>query len=55
MLRYLCLSTSSDPEVVVYPDSGKVAAIAGGWPPETRHIGRLGEGVGYYDGEDTGD
>ena len=50
-LRYLCLSSGSGPEVVVYPDSGKVLAAAGGWPPKVRVIARLGENLGYWDGE----
>ncbi len=51
-LRYLCFSSGSDPEVVVYPDSGKVMAAAGGWPPKVRLIARQGESLGYWDGED---
>lgn len=54
-LRYLCLSDTADPEVVVYPDSGKVMCAAGGWPPKIRQIARRGESLGYYDGEDTGE
>ena len=30
--RYLCLSTMEDPDVVLYPDSGKVGVIAGSAP-----------------------
>ena len=50
-LRYLCLSSGSDPEVVIYPDTGKVMALAGGWPPKIRLIGREADNLGYWDDE----
>lgn len=53
-LRYLCMSSTSDPDVVVYPDSGKVTAAAGGWPPTVRVVAREGDSLGYWDGEDVG-
>lgn len=66
VLRYLCLSTVVEPDVLVYPDSGKVGVYAG------ESAGDLGEKevfaeflrarvgyyrlrgaeVGYYDGEE---
>ena len=56
-LRYLAVSTRHSPEVVEYPDSGKVAVMAGapggGTPPEDmlRHVSRLKDAVDYWDGE----
>jgi uncharacterized cupin superfamily protein len=56
-LRYLAVSTMELPEVVEYPDSGKLGVQAGthgGRPagPETlRHFARVKDGVEYYDGE----
>ena len=56
-LEYLCLSTMIQPEVVEYPDSGKVGAIAGA-PPGGKKTGRGVRGfyktdsaVDYYEGE----
>ena len=54
VLRYLCLSSGADPEVVIYPDSGKIMAMAGGWPPEVRMVAKQGESLDYWDGEDIG-
>lgn len=52
-LVYLCLSTLHKCEVVGYPDSNKVAMIAGRSRDETwiRQIHRKGESLAYYDGE----
>jgi len=56
-LRYLCVSTMIDPEVVVYPDSRKVGVMAGSAPggdPSKRTLAgiyRQASGVSYYDGE----
>ncbi|MCY3878821.1 MAG: cupin domain-containing protein [Rhodobacteraceae bacterium] len=57
-LEYLAISTMNDPEVVEYPDSGKFAAIAvapgaGFMEAHLRFIGRAGDSVGYFDGEET--
>ncbi len=56
-LEYLCLSTMIVPEVVEYPDSGKVGAIAGAAPGGDK-TGRNVYGfykrdsaVDYYEGE----
>lgn len=59
-LRYICLSDQHTADVVGYPDSNKVAALAAprgaawgaGWVAEWY---RAGTGLGYYDGEDTGE
>jgi uncharacterized cupin superfamily protein len=61
VLRYLCFSTLHTAEVVGYPDSKKVGAIAGPsleaalrgehW---VRMFAFEGAGVGYYEGEDVG-
>ena len=58
-LRYLALSTMRDPEVLVYPDSGKVGAMAGAPPGGTgdRDVDayfRRGDAVDYWDGEADG-
>ncbi len=56
-LRYLCFSTMSEPDVMVYPDSGKVGIFAGaapGGPKEKRTFSkflRSDAEVGYFDGE----
>jgi uncharacterized cupin superfamily protein len=66
MLRYLCLSTAVEPDVLVYPDSGKVGVYAGeaaGDVEEEEVIAEFlragvayyhldGAEVGYYDGEE---
>lgn len=54
-LKYLCFSTQIDPEVVVYPDSNKVAIAVG--PPRKRifaGVYRMESGVDYYDREPDG-
>lgn len=55
-LRYLAVSTMITPEVVEYPDSGKLAMISR--QPRTdgplrllRHVTREGDAVDYWDGE----
>ncbi len=56
-LRYLAVSTMETPEVVSYPDSGKVGVLTGnmaGTPPapgDLRHWLRLADSVGYWDDE----
>lgn len=56
-LKYVCISTMRDPEVVEYPDSGKFAAIAVRPGPDffrahLRYIGRTETSLDYYDGEE---
>lgn len=57
VLRYLCFSTMLEPDVMVYPDSGKVGIFGGaapGGPGEKRTFSKFLRGdaeVGYYDGE----
>ena len=57
VLRYLCVSTMIEPEVALYPDSGKFFVLAGSPPGGDKdqrsfsHIGRLADSVGYWDGE----
>jgi uncharacterized cupin superfamily protein len=59
-LEYLALSTSQPADIVVYPDSNKVAAASLKRPPPVppefavREIYRRGAAVDYYDGEETG-
>lgn len=56
-LRYLAVSTMDLPEIVEYPDSGKVGAIAGSHrsrqptPDSVHHFTRLKDAVDYWDGE----
>ena len=56
-LRYLCISTRHDPDVVEYPDSGKFAVMSGvpagqGMAgAKLKFTGRLGQAVDYFDGE----
>ena len=55
-LRYLAVSTMRDPEVLVYPDSDKVGAMAGTAPggENERDVDayfRRGDAVDYWDGE----
>jgi uncharacterized cupin superfamily protein len=51
-LKYLSISTKESPEVVEYPDSGKVLSMAQhlGRPPFAR-MHRLGEDLDYWEGE----
>ncbi len=57
VLRHLCFSTMEAPDVMVYPDSGKVGIFGGaapGGPEEERTFSkflRTDAEVGYYDGE----
>ena len=56
-LRYLAVSTMELPEVVEYPDSGKLGVTAGtpgGRPPapgSIRHFTRVSDGGDYWEGE----
>ena len=56
-LRFLAVSTMELPEVVEYPDSGKLGVSAGthGGRPASeetiRHFTRLTDGVDYWEGE----
>ncbi len=56
-LRYLAVSTMEVPEVVEYPDTGKLGVIAGtpgGRPPSEesiRHFTHVKDAVDYWDGE----
>jgi uncharacterized cupin superfamily protein len=57
VLRYLCFSTMVEPDVMIYPDSGKVGIFGGaapGGPKEERTFNTFLRGdaeVGYYEGE----
>ena len=56
-LRYLAVSTMELPEVVEYPDSGKLGVTSGSHggrtpsPESIRHFTRLKDGVDYWEGE----
>ncbi|SDI19591.1 cupin domain-containing protein [Aliiruegeria lutimaris] len=56
VLRYLGISTTQDPDVCEYPDSGKFAAfaVAPGADFQNAHlrfVGRLEDGRNYWEGE----
>jgi uncharacterized cupin superfamily protein len=52
-LRLLCFSTMLEPEIVKYPDSNKLGAMAGYPPtPALRAIVKLDSTVDYWLGED---
>ena len=53
-VRFLSFSTSGEPDIVIYPDSGKLGAYerlpdGGG----LRTLFRMGDAVDYYDGEES--
>ncbi len=56
-LRYLCMSTMAEPDIVVYPDSNKLGLFAGsapGGPREQRTFGAFVDNaarVDYWKGE----
>ncbi|MEO7467217.1 MAG: hypothetical protein ABIV36_09400, partial [Sphingobium limneticum] len=56
-LRYLAISTMSEPDVIDYPDSGKFAVMAGAAPGGDKvrrsvdHVGRYVDAVSYWDDE----
>ncbi len=57
-LRYLCISTMLEPDVTLYPDSGKFGVFAGAPPGGRREArlfeaaARLSDRVDYWEGED---
>ncbi|GKY87958.1 cupin domain-containing protein [Sinisalibacter aestuarii] len=53
-LRYLTFSTRLEPELVEYPNSGKIGitSYAGHDGPHVRLLVPAGESLGYWDGED---
>lgn len=55
-LRYLGISSAQDPDVVEYPDSGKIAALAIGPGRSFQNarltfVARASDAAGYWDGE----
>lgn len=50
-LKVLAVSTMRQPEVCHYPDSDKFAVLHGMGPDGFRHVGRVKDGVPYWDGE----
>jgi uncharacterized cupin superfamily protein len=58
VLRYLCFSTMIEPDVMLYPDSGKIGVLVGAAPgglKEKRTLSKFLRGdaeVGYYKGEE---
>jgi uncharacterized cupin superfamily protein len=54
IVRYVIAASQGTPEIIEYPDSGKIAAMArtetsAGVPPFT--VNRLADAVDYYEGE----
>jgi len=50
-LRYLAISTSVDPEICEYPDSGKIAAYHGDGATGLYLMSRAADHCDYWDGE----
>ena len=50
-LRYLAISSSLDPEVCEYPDSGKVGAYCGKGADGFYHLARSADAADYWAGE----
>ena len=55
-LRYVCVSTQEQPEICLYPDSGKYGAYAGSFmdrdsPRSFFSMGRKENTLDYWDGE----
>lgn len=51
-LRYLAVSSTLDPEICEYPDSGKVGAYSGKGSDGFYHLSRGADAVDYWLGED---
>jgi len=56
-LRYLAVSTMREPDVTVYPDSGKIGVFAGSAPGDrgertVQGYYRIDDDVGYWAGEE---
>jgi uncharacterized cupin superfamily protein len=55
-VRIVMLSTASDPEVCVYPDSGKVGGVYAGWSRKDGQkvtlVNRPEANLDYWDGEE---
>ncbi len=57
-LKYLGISTSNDPDIAEYPDSGKFAALGIAPGPSFgaahfKHVGRREDARDYWEGEDV--
>ena len=58
VLRYLCFSTMVEPDVMIYPDSGKVGIFGGAAPGGSKEKRTFSKflreeaDVGYYEGEE---
>ncbi|MEO5770693.1 MAG: cupin domain-containing protein [Burkholderiaceae bacterium] len=50
-LRYLAVSSTVDPEICEYPDSGKICAYHGRNDDGLAHLSRQTDGADYWDGE----
>lgn len=56
-LKYWCISTMEEPDIGLYPDSGKFFVMAGAAPGGDKtlrtfsHIGRCADAVDYWEGE----
>ncbi len=56
-LKYWCVSTMEEPDIGLYPDSGKFFVMAGAAPGGNKalrtfsHVGRCADAVDYWEGE----
>ena len=56
-LKYWCVSTMEEPDIGLYPDSGKFFVLAGAAPGGDKtlrtfsHVGRCQDSVDYWEGE----
>ncbi|MBT5666303.1 MAG: cupin domain-containing protein [Rhodospirillaceae bacterium] len=50
-LKYLCVATNEAVDVVLYPDSKKIGALAGGFAEPVRYFADQDSAVDYYKGE----
>ncbi len=53
-LRYLAFSSTDNPELCYYPDSGKYGAYSFAGDDAVHLIAHEDSGIDYWDGEDTG-
>jgi uncharacterized cupin superfamily protein len=51
-LKYLAISSNALADVVLYPDSGKIAAVTAAFPKTIWHFSHLSSSTDYYEGED---
>ncbi|MBL4721820.1 MAG: cupin domain-containing protein [Alphaproteobacteria bacterium] len=50
-LKYLCVASNESVDVVLYPDSNKIGALASGFDEPVRYFAEQSAAVDYYKGE----